>query len=54
MASYKPPFMSSDMKNLKRSIISGIYKRIPNLYSDNLEQFIRMCLNIDPSTRCSA
>lgn len=37
MTSFKPPFISSDMKNLKRLIISGIYKRIPTHYSDFLE-----------------
>lgn len=42
------------MKNLKRLIISGIYKRIPTHYSDFLEQFIQMCLKVDPLNLPSA
>jgi hypothetical protein len=37
LASLKPPFVSTDMRNLKRVIISGVYKRIPLNYTDELE-----------------
>lgn len=37
LASFRPPFVSNDMKNLKRAIISGVYKRIPLNYSNELE-----------------
>jgi len=36
MASLRPPFVSHDLKSLKRTIIAGIYKRIPTLYSNEL------------------
>ena len=42
------------MKNLKRIIVSGVYRRIPLNYSDELEEFIRMCLRVDPTNRPSA
>lgn len=34
MVTFKPPFVANDMKNLKKMIVSGVYKRIPTLYSD--------------------
>lgn len=33
MAALRPPFMSSDLKSLKKSINSGVYKRITQPYS---------------------
>ena len=54
MAAHKPPFMSHDLKSLKRTIISGVYKRIPSTYSSDLESFIRLCIKVDPKDRLSA
>ena len=54
MASLRPPFVSHDLKSLKRNIISGVYKRIPVQYSNDLENFIRLCLKVDPRDRLSA
>lgn len=34
MAGLKPPFVSPDLKSLKKTIISGVYKRIPAVYSN--------------------
>jgi hypothetical protein len=48
MASLKPPFISHDLKSLKKTIIGGNYKRIPLTYSNDLEDFIRLCLKTDP------
>lgn len=36
LATFKPPFMSNDMKTLKKLIVSGVYRRIPGTYSDAL------------------
>lgn len=33
MATFRPPFISNDMRSLKRLIIAGTVKRIPNCYS---------------------
>jgi NIMA (never in mitosis gene a)-related kinase len=54
MAALRPPFVSHDLKSLKRSIISGVYKRIPIQYSNDLENFIRLCLRVDPRDRMNA
>jgi NIMA (never in mitosis gene a)-related kinase len=44
MASFRPPFMANDINGLKKKIIKGSYERIPGFYSEELENFIRMCL----------
>lgn len=36
MAMLKPPFTSHDLKSLKKTIIAGVYKRIPIQYSNDL------------------
>ena len=54
MAAQKPPFTSHDLKSLKRTIISGVFKRIPSGYSADLDNFIRLCLRVDPKDRLSA
>ena len=54
MAALKPPFVSHDLKSLKRNIIAGVYKRIPVQYTNDLENFIRLCLKVDPRDRLSA
>jgi len=54
MASLRPPFVSHDLKALKRNIIAGVYKRVPIQYSNDLENFIRLCLKVDPRDRLSA
>lgn len=54
LAALKPPFVSHDLKSLKKTIISGVYKRLPSSYSDDLEAFIRLCLKVDPKERLSA
>ena len=53
MAALVPPFEAKDLRSLKKNIISGVYKRIPKFYSDELEQFIRMCLKVKPQERSS-
>ena len=54
MAAQKPPFVSHDLKSLKRSIISGVCKRIPIHYSADLDAFIRLCLKVDAKERLTA
>jgi hypothetical protein len=33
MAAQKPPFSGNDMRSLKKSILGGVYKGIPNVYT---------------------
>lgn len=54
MATFRPPFVSNDMRSLKRSIVAGIVKKIPTNYSSELESFIRKCLRVDAKERPSA
>lgn len=54
MAAQRPPFVSQDLKSLKKTIMSGVYKRIPIQYSNDLENFIRLCLKVDPKDRLTA
>ena len=53
MAALVPPFEAKDLRSLKKNIISGVFKRIPKFYSDELEQFIRICLKVKPQERSS-
>lgn len=34
MAALRPPFESKDLKSLKKTIMAGVYKRIPTQYSN--------------------
>jgi hypothetical protein len=36
MAALRPPFESKDLKSLKKTIMSGVYKRIPTQYSNEM------------------
>jgi NIMA (never in mitosis gene a)-related kinase len=54
ITTFKPPFIANDMKNLKKMILSGVYRRIPSYYSNELESFIRMCLRVDHCSRPAA
>jgi NIMA (never in mitosis gene a)-related kinase len=54
MASFRPPFVSSDLRNLKKVIVNGVYKKIPPMYSPSLEKLIKMCLHVNQKERPSA
>lgn len=54
MAAQSPPFTAKDIASLKRRITENDFQRIPSIYSDELESFIRMCLTKDQWKRPSA
>ena len=54
MASFRPPFVADSLPALKKKIILGHTDRIPTMYSDQLEAFIKKCLILNPNDRPSA
>jgi serine/threonine protein kinase len=54
MATFRPPFTADNLQSLKRKIIIGKTERIPLMYSDQLEAFIKKCLILNPIDRPSA
>lgn len=54
MAAFRPPFMASDINGLKKKIIAGHFDRIPEFYSEDLENLIRLCLTTNTKERPGA
>lgn len=54
MATFRPPFNAVDLKGLKKAIIKGDFKPLPSCYSKELNDFISLCLKVNPQTRPSA
>ena len=54
MASLHVPFRGTSIQQLYRNIIKGKYQEIPNIYSNNLKNIIRMILTLNPLKRPSA
>ena len=44
MASLKPPFKADDMEGLYKKVIRGFYPKIPNHYSQELNNIIKSLL----------
>lgn len=49
-----PPFKGDDMEDLYKSVTKGIYSRIPANYSTDLNDILRMMLQVDQMIRPSA
>jgi NIMA (never in mitosis gene a)-related kinase 1/4/5 len=49
--SLKPPFRADDMAGLYKKVTKGVYPRIPAQYSKDLENTIRLLLNVVPQNR---
>ena len=54
MASLHVPFRGTSIQQLYRNIIKGKYQEIPNIYSNNLKNIIKMILTLNPLKRPSA
>lgn len=54
MATFKPPFNAVDLKGLKKAIMKGDFKPLPNCYSKELNDFIALCLKVNHELRPSA
>jgi NIMA (never in mitosis gene a)-related kinase 1/4/5 len=46
-----PPFTAKDMKGLYHRVMKGVYPKIPNHYSNDLNQILKGMLQIDPKKR---
>jgi len=53
MAALKPPFTAHDLQGLYKKVITGIFDRIPMIYSNELSNIINSLLKVDPSKRPS-
>ena len=54
LCTLKPPFMGSSFSQLKKAVTSGVYKAIPQYYSNDLKNLISWMIQIDPDKRKSA
>lgn len=54
MTTLKPPFRAEDMDGLYKKVIKGSYSKIPDNYSKNLANAIKMMLQVNPANRPSA
>ena len=51
MATLKPPFRAQDMEGLYKKVLRGLYEKIPDKYSQDLSNVIRMMLQVIPQLR---
>jgi NIMA (never in mitosis gene a)-related kinase 1/4/5 len=54
MAAMRPPFLAVDLPGLRKKIESGICDRIPEMYSQDLDAFVRLCMAPSAKDRPSA
>jgi len=48
MITLKPPFKAGNMEGLYKKVIRGFYPKIPSHYSKNLNNVLKMLLNVSP------
>ena len=53
MTALNPPFTAQDMKGLYNRVVSGVYPRIPSVYSTDLASVIASMLQVNPKARPS-
>lgn len=51
MAALSPPFTAENQLSLALKIKAGLFKRLPERYSEELMRSIRWMLNVEPSQR---
>lgn len=51
MTALNPPFTAKDMKGLYNKVVKGIYPKIPQQYSSDLNSMISSLLQVDPKKR---
>ncbi|EAS03558.1 plant dual-specificity MAP kinase kinase family domain protein (macronuclear) [Tetrahymena thermophila SB210] len=53
LAALNPPFRAKDMEGLYKKVQKGIFERIPQRYSNDLQKFIALCLQVSSVQRPS-
>ena len=53
MITLHPPFRAENMEGLFNKVIKGRYKNIPNRYSSDLSEIVRLLIQVDPDKRPS-
>lgn len=51
LATLKPPFRAQDLEGLYHKVIKGVYSKLPSHYSVDLNNIIKMMLQVDPQKR---
>jgi NIMA (never in mitosis gene a)-related kinase len=46
MVTLKPPFRANDMNGLYKRVLKGVYPKIPNTYSQDLANMIKILLQV--------
>lgn len=54
MCALKPPFRAEDMQGLYKKVVRGQYPRVPNVYSADLAQCVKLLLQVSPNMRPDA
>ena len=53
MITLLPPFRAQSMAGLSQKVCKGVYDQIPSTFSNELNQVIKSCLQVNPSNRPS-
>jgi len=53
MCSLNPPFRAKSMNGLYNSVVSGMYPKLPAIYSGELSSIIKLLLQVNPTKRPS-
>lgn len=53
LATLKPPFRAQDLEGLYHKVIKGAYSKLPSHYSVDLNNMIKLMLQVDPDKRPS-
>ena len=51
MIMLNPPFRAANMNGLYQKVMRGLYDPIPSMYSKDLQQMVRNCLQVQPTNR---
>jgi hypothetical protein len=51
MVSLKPPFTADDMAGLFKRVTKGQFKRVPQIFSHELHQILKVMINVNPAAR---